>query len=175
MKHALSLIVGLVLLTTVRPLAQQSLSVRDLVGTWTLESTQQGFGTPQQAAVPNPRGLVIFDGAGHVFEALTRSRNQGQGQGGGRGQAQGGQAQAPTPAPRADAALSDAQRRFAEYSGFWGGYRLDGGKMWRITPMMNWHLSDNIRFELGYGYAELDRFDRQGHTQFVQSRLQLTL
>jgi phosphate-selective porin OprO/OprP len=52
---------------------------------------------------------------------------------------------------------------------------FNGGKMWRITPMMNWHLSDNIRFELGYGYAELDRFDRQGSTQFLQSRLQLTL
>ena len=35
--------------------------------------------------------------------------------------------------------------------------------------------SDNIRFELGYGYAELDRFDRKGSTQFLQSRLQLTL
>jgi phosphate-selective porin OprO/OprP len=52
---------------------------------------------------------------------------------------------------------------------------FNGGKLWRITPMVNWHLSDNIRFELGYGYSELDRFDRQGHTQFLQSRLQLTL
>ena len=34
-----------------------------------------------------------------------------------------------------------------------------GGKLWRLTPMVNWHLSDNIRFELGYGYAVLDRFD----------------
>jgi phosphate-selective porin OprO/OprP len=50
-----------------------------------------------------------------------------------------------------------------------------GGKLWRVTPMVNWHLSDNIRFELGYGYSELDRFDREGHTQFLQSRLQLTL
>jgi phosphate-selective porin OprO/OprP len=35
-----------------------------------------------------------------------------------------------------------------------------GGKLLRVTPMMNWRLSDNIRIELGYGYAELDRFDR---------------
>jgi phosphate-selective porin OprO/OprP len=52
---------------------------------------------------------------------------------------------------------------------------FNGGKLWRVTPMVNWHLSDNIRFELGYGYSELDRFDRQGNTQFLQSRLQLTL
>ena len=31
------------------------------------------------------------------------------------------------------------------------------------------------RFELGYGYSELDRFGVEGHTQFLQSRLQLTL
>jgi phosphate-selective porin OprO/OprP len=52
---------------------------------------------------------------------------------------------------------------------------FQGGKLWRVTPMVNWHLSDNVRFELGYGYAELDRFDREGHTQFLQSRLQFTL
>ena len=52
---------------------------------------------------------------------------------------------------------------------------FNGGKMWRLTPMINWHLSDNIRFELGYGYAELDRFGVEGHTQFLQSRLQLSL
>jgi len=52
---------------------------------------------------------------------------------------------------------------------------FSGGKMWRLTPMVNWHLSDNIRFELGYGYAVLDRFDLHGATQFFQTRLQLAL
>src|SRR5262245_10512467 len=65
MRHLSALVAGLLLLSTARSTAQQSaLSVRDLVGTWTLEATQQGIGTPQQAAVPNPRGLVIFDSAG---------------------------------------------------------------------------------------------------------------
>jgi phosphate-selective porin OprO/OprP len=50
-----------------------------------------------------------------------------------------------------------------------------GGEMWRVTPMVNWHLSDNMRFELGYGYAVLDRFGVEGSTQFLQSRIQLTL
>ena len=125
MKHATALIVGLGLLTVVRPTAQQSsLSVRDLVGTWTLESTQQSVGTAQQAAVPNPRGLLIFDGAGHAFEAITRAQNQGQGGRGQAGQAPGAPAAAATP----DASLSEAQRRFAIYSGFWGAYRLDGAQ-----------------------------------------------
>jgi phosphate-selective porin OprO/OprP len=52
---------------------------------------------------------------------------------------------------------------------------IRGGKLWRLTPMMNWHLSDNVRLEFAYGYSILDRFDLTGHTHFFQSRVQLTL
>lgn len=52
---------------------------------------------------------------------------------------------------------------------------LQGGKFWRITPMVNWHLSDNARLEFAYGYGKLDRFNVTGTTQFLQSRLQLQL
>jgi len=52
---------------------------------------------------------------------------------------------------------------------------LQGGKFWRFTPMLNWHMSDNIRLEFVYGYGTLDRFDLQGHTQFFQMRLQTSL
>ncbi len=52
---------------------------------------------------------------------------------------------------------------------------LQGGKFWRITPMVNWHLSDNARLELVYGYGTLDRFQVKGKTQFFQTRLQLQL
>jgi phosphate-selective porin OprO/OprP len=52
---------------------------------------------------------------------------------------------------------------------------LTGGKFWRFTPMVNWHVSDNIRLEMTYGYGSLDRFDLVGKTQFFQSRLQLQL
>jgi phosphate-selective porin OprO and OprP len=48
-----------------------------------------------------------------------------------------------------------------------------GGKFWRITPMVNWHMSDNVRLEIGYGYGHLNRFDLGGNTQFFQSRIQL--
>jgi phosphate-selective porin OprO/OprP len=52
---------------------------------------------------------------------------------------------------------------------------IDGGKFWRLTPMLNWHMTDNARLEFVYGYGVLDRFGIQGDTQFFQTRLQLTL
>lgn len=52
---------------------------------------------------------------------------------------------------------------------------ITGGKFWRITPMVNWHLSDNVRLNFVYGYGVLDRFSRQGATHFFQTRLQLQL
>ena len=50
-----------------------------------------------------------------------------------------------------------------------------GGKYWRVTPLMNWHMSDNVRMAFVYGYGTLDRFDVVGHTHFFQFRMQLTL
>jgi phosphate-selective porin OprO/OprP len=50
---------------------------------------------------------------------------------------------------------------------------LQGGKFWRATPTVNWHLSDHVRIGLAYGYGSLDRFDLVGKTHFFQSRLQL--
>jgi phosphate-selective porin OprO/OprP len=60
------------------------------------------------------------------------------------------------------------------YSDFDSG-TIQGGKFWRITPMLNWHLSDNVRLEFVYGYGMLDRFGLKGGTQFFQTRLQLQL
>jgi phosphate-selective porin OprO and OprP len=51
---------------------------------------------------------------------------------------------------------------------------IRGGRFFRVTPMVNWHLSDNVRLELAYGYGQLDRFGLNGGTQFFQSRIQLT-
>lgn len=52
---------------------------------------------------------------------------------------------------------------------------VDGGILWRVTPMLNWHLTDNVRLEMGYGVGRLDRFDTRGTTHFLQTRLQLQL
>lgn len=55
------------------------------------------------------------------------------------------------------------------------GGTLQGGKFWRITPMVNWYLSEDVRVELAYGYGILDRFNLKGATHFFQCRLQFTL
>ena len=50
------------------------------------------------------------------------------------------------------------------------GGNLRGGKFWRVTPCVKWHLMDYLRVELAYGYGKLDRFDLQGTTRFFQGR-----
>ncbi len=52
---------------------------------------------------------------------------------------------------------------------------LRGGKFWRITPVVNWYLSDHVRLVMTYGYGSLDRFNLVGKTHFFQSRIQLWL
>jgi phosphate-selective porin OprO/OprP len=52
---------------------------------------------------------------------------------------------------------------------------IRGGKFWRVTPMVNWFLSDNLRLAAVYGYGVLDRFSLQGATQFFQFRIQASL
>jgi phosphate-selective porin len=36
-------------------------------------------------------------------------------------------------------------------------HAVSGGTFWRLTPMVNWHLSDNVRLEMTYGYGSLNR------------------
>jgi phosphate-selective porin OprO/OprP len=52
---------------------------------------------------------------------------------------------------------------------------LTGGQYWRVTPMVNWYLSDNLRLEFVYGYGSLNRFGVIGKTHFFQSRIQMQL
>jgi phosphate-selective porin OprO/OprP len=52
---------------------------------------------------------------------------------------------------------------------------IRGGRFWRLTPMVNWHLSDQVRLEVAYGYGSLDRFALVGRTHFFQTRVQLQI
>jgi len=52
---------------------------------------------------------------------------------------------------------------------------LEGGIFWRVTPMINWYLTDNLRLEFAYGYGVLSKLGTRGVTQFVQSRIQMRL
>jgi phosphate-selective porin OprO/OprP len=50
-----------------------------------------------------------------------------------------------------------------------------GGTFWRVSPIVNWHMSDNVCVEAAFGVGTLDRFDVKGTTQFFSTRLQLAL
>lgn len=52
---------------------------------------------------------------------------------------------------------------------------LKGGQFRRFTPMINWYLSNNLRFEFIYGYGEYDRYGLLGDVQFFQFRVQVSL
>ncbi|HXT14243.1 MAG TPA: porin [Gemmatimonadaceae bacterium] len=52
---------------------------------------------------------------------------------------------------------------------------VQGGRFSRVTPMLNWYLTDNARLEIAYGFGVLNRFGTIGHTQFFQVRLQTEL
>src|SRR5262245_11390304 len=79
-----------------------------LVSTWTLTTFDQGVNGGPATRVTNPRGLLILDAAGHVFEFVTNLATQ-RGAGG----------QVP---------VAEAPAAFAAYGGFWGNYRVDAAK-----------------------------------------------
>jgi hypothetical protein len=81
---------------------------RALVGTWTLSAVERtGGGTP--AALPLPRGLLVFDAAGHAFELASVG---------------------PRPASAGRGATPvEAHAIYNNYSGFWGGYRVGDQKI----------------------------------------------
>ena len=119
------LALGLLLWMTPSPVAQRSSSstARDLVGTWTLVSAERLGAGSSPAMIPNPRGLLIYDAAGHALEIVTR---------GGRAQYA---ANPPTPA--------EAQVTFANYAGFWGSYRTDEPQK-RITYRPEGAVNPNL-------------------------------
>jgi hypothetical protein len=95
---------ALVLWATTLPVAQESSSFvpGGLVSTWTLASVERGVSGEKPERIPNPRGLLIFDAVGHVYEFVTTASRQ----------------QPETP-------QADPLGMFAAYTGFWGGYRAD--------------------------------------------------
>jgi hypothetical protein len=76
-----------------------------LVGTWTLTTFEQGVSGGPAARVPNPRGMLVLDAAGHAFEFVTISATQ---------RIAGGQVP-----------VAEAPTAFAGYGGFWGQYQVD--------------------------------------------------
>lgn len=86
-------------------------SLRQMAGTWTLVSIERPAAGGRMTSLPLPRGLLVLDTAGHVFEGVQHGRPQG--------------------AP----ALGDRQLVFASFSGFWGTFTLEpGGQSLTIAP-----------------------------------------
>jgi hypothetical protein len=109
-KRSATLMLSVAALAVMPPLVAQrpaapSPAPASLVGTWTLTSIEQRFKGGEPTRVANPRGLMVYDSAGHALEIVTHA---------GRPQYAANQ---PTPA--------EAHATFDNYSGFWGGYRVD--------------------------------------------------
>jgi hypothetical protein len=100
-------VVGLGLLLAAGLSAQQrtgpSAAARGLIGTWTLTSVERL--ATSSTPLPLPRGLLVFDAAGHAYELAKSGRNASAG------------ANQATPA--------EAQALFANFGGFWGAYTVD--------------------------------------------------
>jgi hypothetical protein len=80
-------------------------ATRDLVGTWTLSSVERLATGSAPVALPLPRGLLVFDAAGHAYELARSGRNVINA------------ANQATPA--------EAQATFSSFGGFWGSYKVE--------------------------------------------------
>jgi hypothetical protein len=86
-------------------------TARQLAGTWTLVSIERPGNGGRLTSLPFPRGLLVIDSAGHIFEGVQHGRPQGS------------------------PALGERQQVLATFSGFWGRYTLQaGGQSMTITP-----------------------------------------
>jgi hypothetical protein len=86
------------------PAVAQTTSIvpADLAATWQLVSLERGVSSEKPERNQQPRGLLILDSAGNVFEWVgTNPRNE------------------------PDAPANDPVKALADYSGFWGRYRVD--------------------------------------------------
>jgi hypothetical protein len=93
-----------------------------LVGTWTLSSVTRIGADGKAAAQILPRGVLIFDRAGHAFELAETGRRTPYA------------ANQPTPA--------EARAVYNSYSGFWGGYAVDASQK-KITYRPEGAISPN--------------------------------
>lgn len=50
---------------------------------------------------------------------------------------------------------------------------IQGGTFTRGTALVNWYLTEALRFEAAYGYGVLDKMDQTGGIHFIQTRFQL--
>lgn len=104
MKPALALSLASVLCATSGTLDAQPLGAAEaLVSSWTLVSVDKQAGSDEPVRVRAPRGLLVLDGAGNVFEYFN----------------------AAVPREPGTEALSNASQTLEDVGGFWGRYTVD--------------------------------------------------
>jgi hypothetical protein len=136
----------------------QPASVADrLVSSWVLVSLEKQAGSATPGPARAPRGLLVLDGAGNVFEFFQATPPRAEG--------------APVP--------TGALLTFEEYGGFWGRYTVDepANRMnfiaeSGVSPNLN-----NLRFSRSFELAgdrlvvtSTDEPQAQGHTRWVWQR-----
>lgn len=102
--------IALALIVTARISAAQTAEAADaLVSSWTLVAVERDIASPEPTRIRGSRGLLVIDGAGHVFEFFNIAGRQAS-----------------------ETPLSDPQRALEDFGGFWGSYALDADNR-RIT------------------------------------------
>jgi len=108
MQRFFAAVASVVLLFVVCPQGAQTPAAsapgaRQLAGTWTLVSIERPGTGGRLTSMPLPRGLLVLDSAGHIFEGVQHGRPQGA------------------------APLGERQAIFAGFSGFWGTFQVEAG------------------------------------------------
>lgn len=140
-------VAGLALLLTTGLSAQRTASpaaAAALVGTWTLSSVER-LATPP-VTLPLPRGLLVFDAAGHAFELAKSGRN--------------------TAASANQATPAEAEALYANFGGFWGGYQLDDASK-KITFRAEGAINPNAM--AGADHAIIRSYELNGDRLVVTS------
>jgi hypothetical protein len=127
-------------------MAAQTAAPRNLVGTWTLSAVERLGTGATPSALPMPRGLLVFDAAGHAFELATSGRRAPYA------------ANQPTPA--------EAQAVFASFGGFWGSYKIDEAQK-KITYRPEGAVNPNAMGPIGNDLVR--SFELDGNRLVVSS------
>lgn len=115
------------------PIRAQISAMPSLVGTWTLSTVERLAPGAAPSALPLPRGLLVFDAAGHAYELAKSGRSL------------------VTAANQATPA--EAQALFGSFGGFWGSYKVDGAQK-KITFRAEGAINPNA---MGPGASDLVR------------------
>lgn len=158
MKPALALSLASILCAASGALEAQPAKFADaLVSSWTLVSVDKLAGSGEPVRARAPRGLLVLDGAGNVFEFFN----------------------AAVPREPGAAAAPNAVQTLEDFGGFWGlytvdesGERLDFTAEAGVSPSVT-GLSFSRSFELDGDRLVITSTDEpqaQGHTRWTWSR-----